>query len=382
MIKKKILKEDTSASIEAAVNKASHGSKITITSKDVKLTDLLDELLERNLETFYTNLELMKDGELPDQNFVNLLVIGVGGTGKTAMIQQWAHSRKLNLVTKATSIMDEADLNGIPVAALGDKSSSRIPTNEFDALDEPDSVLFLDEFNRGRATVRGTLLKLIQQHTIPDPSQRGSIKFLPNLLFTIGAINPADANNNTLELDDPELSRFIIYIQEGADKYEYLEWITKTLKRKEELLRRIENNKDPRMKDAKERLLANQRRLDLITALVKNKEFHFDDNAEIEDAHNKAAGDVAPAMILSFRTLTQALYASDGTVDSFLYYYKQGANREKYEMVKRCLAAYKEKEDKANAALDKYNQDEVDPVFKSEREIKKEKIASLRNKLK
>lgn len=88
MIKKKILKEDTSASIEAAVNKASHGSKITITSKDVKLTDLLDELLERNLETFYTNLELMKDGELPDQNFVNLLVIGVGGTGKTAMIQQ------------------------------------------------------------------------------------------------------------------------------------------------------------------------------------------------------------------------------------------------------------------------------------------------------
>ena len=85
MIKKKVLKEDSAA---AAVNSADHGNRITINSSDVKLTDLLDELLERILETFNINAELIKDGELPDKNFVNLLVVGIGGTGKTSIIEQ------------------------------------------------------------------------------------------------------------------------------------------------------------------------------------------------------------------------------------------------------------------------------------------------------
>lgn len=278
--------------------------------------------------------------------------------------------------------MDEADLNGLPVAALGDKSGSRIPTDEFDSLDEPDSVLFLDEFNRGRQTVRGTLLKLIQGHTLPDPQKQGSIKFLTNLLFTIAAINPADPNYNGEPLDDAELSRFIIYIQEGADKYEYLDWITQTLKKRGELLAKIKN--DPRMKSSDERLRANENRLNLITHLINDSRFRFDDSEDIKDLHSKAEGsaDIVPPMLLSFRTLTQALYASDGTVDSFLYYYKQAANRDKYDLVKLILTPYKEKEDKANQALDKYRQSEVDKVFKSEREVKKGNISRLRNRLK
>lgn len=377
MIKKKLLKEDSAA---AAVNSADHGQSITINSSDVKLTDLLDELLERNLETFNINLELLKDGELPDKNFVNLLVVGIGGTGKTSIIEQWAHSRHLNLVTKAASIMDEAELNGIPVANNEDQSARMLRMNEFDALDEPDSVLFLDEFNRGRATVRGTLLKLIQGHTIPDPSVKGGIKFLPNLLFTIAAINPADPNYNTDQLDDAELSRFIIYLQEGADKYEYLDWITKTLKRRSEILGRIQKQ-DSRMKSSSQALAANQRRLNLITFLINDKRFMFDDSSDIEKAHAAARGDTLPATILSFRTLTQALYASDGTVDSFLYYYRQGANRDKFELVKLILTPYKEKQDKANKALDQYEQETIDPLFKSEAQLKRENIVNLRKGL-
>ena len=379
MIKKVTLKEDAASQ---AVNNADKGARITINSQDVKLFDLLDELLERNLETYNINLELIKDGELPDKNFVNLLIIGVGGTGKTSMLEQWAHSRHINLVTKATSIMDEADLNGIPVAAMGDKSATRLGTSEFDSLDEPDSVLFLDEYNRGRATVRGTLLKLIQGHTIPDPSQPGSIKFLSNLLFTVAAINPADPNYNIADpLDDAELSRFIIYVQGGADKYEYLDWITNTLNKRSEILQKIKSN-DPRMKSSAERLQANENRLNLITYLVKDKRFRFDDDEDINKIHSKATDDTLPQMLLSFRTLTQALYASDGTVDSFLYYYKQAANRDKYDLVKLILNPYKEKEDKANQALDKYKQDEVDKVFKTEGEVKKDRIANLRSRLK
>lgn len=379
MIRKVKLKEDTASQ---AVNKADNGVRITIDSSDVKLFDLLDELLERNLETHNINLELIKDGELPDKNFVNLLIIGVGGTGKTSMLEQWAHSRHINLVTKATSIMDEADLNGIPVAAMGDKSATRLGTSEFDSLDEPDSVLFLDEYNRGRATVRGTLLKLIQGHTIPDPSQPGSIKFINNLLFTVAAINPADPNYNIADpLDDAELSRFIIYVQGGADKYEYLDWITSTLKKRSEILQRVKSN-DPRMKSADERLRANENRLNLITHLINDSRFRFDDSDDIDKLHSNTSDDTLPQMLLSFRTLTQALYASDGTVDSFLYYYKQAANRDKYDLVKLILTPYKEKEDKANQALDKYRQKNVDKVFKSEAEVKADAVHNFRSRLK
>ena len=85
MIRRVRLKEDTASQ---AVSKADNGGRITIDSSDVKLFDLLDELLERNLETYNINLELIKDGELPDKNFVNLLIIGIGGTGKTSMLEQ------------------------------------------------------------------------------------------------------------------------------------------------------------------------------------------------------------------------------------------------------------------------------------------------------
>lgn len=85
MIRKVRLKEDAASQ---AVSQADNGGRITIKSSQVKLFDLLDELLERNLETHNINLELIKDGELPDKNFVNLLIIGVGGTGKTSMLEQ------------------------------------------------------------------------------------------------------------------------------------------------------------------------------------------------------------------------------------------------------------------------------------------------------
>lgn len=277
--------------------------------------------------------------------------------------------------------MEEADLAGIPVAKEGDDAARRIRTSEFDSLDNPDSVLFLDEFNRGRATVRGTLLKLIQEHTVPDPSSPGSVKFYSKLLFTVAAINPADPNYNISDpLDDAELSRFIIFVQEGADKYEYLDWVTNTLKRRKQIEVASKSN-DPRMRSPQERAAATQRRIDLITYLINDNRFRFDDAEDISKSHANRDMDTLPPMLLSFRTLTQALYASDGTVDSFLYFYKNAANRDKYELIREILKKYKEKEDKANQALDKYRQDTVDPVFKSEADTAKGRTDKFRRDL-
>lgn len=82
---KKLLKEATAA---GATQAADRGQRVTINSKDVKLVDLLNELLAVNLDTFEINCALMDQGELPDKNFINLLIIGIGGTGKTSMLEQ------------------------------------------------------------------------------------------------------------------------------------------------------------------------------------------------------------------------------------------------------------------------------------------------------
>ena len=381
---KKILNE-ASASAEQAVDNADAGKPTEVSSRDVQLFKILDELYDKNIETFYYNIERLEQGKLPDKNFVNLLIVGSGGTGKTSMLEQWAASRGVNLVTKLTSIMDEADLNGIPTAKEGDTSVTRLATSEFDSLDEPSSVLFLDEFNRGRSTVRGTLLRLIQGHTIPDPSKKGSQKFLPNLLFTIAAINPADTNYNTDPLDDAEKSRFLVYVQEGSDKYEYLDYITGTLQERINFLTRAKNNKNNKIPNIDEKILANERRKALITFLVKDKRFTFDDASDIERAHEQ---DSDNAMLLTFRTVTQVLYASDGTKDDFLRKYKMGANNQKYEIVREILEKYKEVDDKANQVLDKYKDGiEVDadsnPVggLVSKKQFRANRLSSLRNKL-
>ena len=97
----------------------------------------------------------MKEGELPDKNFVNLLVIGIGGTGKTSIIEQWAHSRGLNLVTKAASIMDEAELNGIPAANNEDQSARMLRMNELSRLMNVWRLRFVSEINNIHIPMNG-----------------------------------------------------------------------------------------------------------------------------------------------------------------------------------------------------------------------------------
>ena len=355
MIKKKLLKEET---ISQAVDKAQAGSTATVTSSEKgELESLLDELLQANLEAFYTG----------DHNFVNLLVVGVGGTGKTSRIRAWAKKHNLNLVTQLASIMDDADLSGVPYAGPQDKAARRLATTEFDTLDKPDSVLFLDEFNRGRASVRGTLLTLIQEHLIPDARLPEKVRFLPNLLFTIAAVNPATTDYNTDPLDDAELSRFVVFKEEGNNKLVYLNYILDTLKkRKQSLLQASNLRSDFNVEGA---IKALDRRADLISHLVKDSRFTFDNDQNITDSHNSGNG-----LILSFRTLTNALLLSNGTKEDFLNKYRMAANDTRFETVNEILANYKDKDDKANDALKKHQTQ--DQVFRSETPQKK-RIASM-----
>ena len=107
------------------------------------------------------------------QGYPNIIFFGEAGTGKTARINAWAEKHGVNLILKQTATLDETDLGGIPGIDYKEGVVKKYTTTELDGLGGEDSVLFLDEFNRGNSYVRGTLLTLIQDHVIADSREKG-----------------------------------------------------------------------------------------------------------------------------------------------------------------------------------------------------------------
>ncbi len=237
--------------------------------------------------------------------------------------------------------MDELDVGGGVVKGDNGKMI-RIPTDEFDELDEvPNSVLFLDELNRASGRVRGTLLTLIQDHKIPDGK---NMKFLHDMVFTVAAINPSAAamGYDVQELDPAELSRFGIY-KVASDPKVALNYFKKAY---------MQEYNDA--EDDEERLEA-LRKIELATKLLTNKNFKFDDADDV--AELAQSGDSA----LNARSLTTLLDKSFGEKKRFIANWSNYCNPRKYNEIKAILADYEdpnlddfeEADDKATQVLKK-----------------------------
>lgn len=283
----------------------------------------LDKALEYNLE----------EHETGGRDFKNVLFVGEAGSGKTSRIRQWARDNGINLVVVRGADLDATDFGG---ALLPDKEghyASKLGSKEFDNLNEPKSVLFLDEYNRARKDVRSSLMELINSHIIYDPSAKGQQRYLDNFLFTVAAINPATANYDTDAMDMAEKSRFSRKDLE-SDKEATLNYLVGRYTHK------INSTEDP---DRKKR---DQGRLELAKALLSSKEFEFDTAADVDKVEENGNG-----VLLSPRTLTLALNDCDGTKADLLRVWNDNANSLKKDMVKNILSNYKDIDDKANDAL-------------------------------
>ena len=277
------------------------------------------------------------------KQFVNVLFEGPAGSGKTSRIVDWAEAHNINLVTVLASVMDETDMGGAIAPDKTGTTVTRLATQEFDELDEvPDSVLFLDEFNRAPHNVRGTLLTLIQDHVIRDDRVPGKRRRLKNFLFTIAAINPYDPRYNTEELDDAEKSRFR-HVSMDYDNILTRDWLIKDLNNS------IANTKDPK------EILEYERKKDLVNKLLSSREFTFDSAEEMransKDGPNKSKG--ANGLITTPRTLTELLLDCDGTKDDFLELWNSYCNAMKKNTVVEILSGYYDREDKATSVFDK-----------------------------
>lgn len=290
-----------------------------------------------------------------------LLFIGEPGSGKTSRIRAWARRHNINLYAVQASTMEEVDLNGPVVMDVDDqgrKHAARLASIEFDKLDRPNSVLFLDEYNRARGTVRGTLLTLINDHRIPDARLGGGSRLFKNMLFTVAAINPDETTGEVEPLGQAERDRFR-NIRIVSDKYHWLRYIQD---RYADLKKAYEQAGD------KVNALKIARKIALVTTLVKNSKFDFDNSSDILKARDNQGWN---KLSLNNRNLTKLLDACDGTKDNFLSLWNDFCNNLRKPAVSRILDNYEDIKDKANDAI---SGDSESSIFRKKNKNAYEKI--------
>lgn len=327
---------------------------ITEDSSKGDIEQILDDALVANKRLQRRNAN---DG------FINVLFVGDAGTGKTSRVREWANKNGINLMTLIASKLDDVDLGGAVIPSdpdeQGRRYAKRLSTSEFDLLNKPNSVLFLDEYNRAKPSVRAPLFELINHHTLDDRNEPDGLKHFPNFLFTIAAINPSDFNYDTDALDPAEISRFKTLDIYGDPKVT-LNWFLKDQDKAYEIAKKdLEENPDD--KEALWDLKAIPGRKELAKKLLTAPyaDLHFDTREETA----KAKQDAANSKFYQPRTLTYALLASNGTKGDFLKNFKYYCNLNKFKDVERVLANYQDVEDKATDALK--NHETQSKVFKS-----------------
>ena len=303
----------------------------------------VDKVLDRSLKIAKRKQRSGDTGDFP-----NILLVSDAGFGKTDMVRQWAKKNGINLVQKNLGTMGPEAFGGIIARDADDpRYATRLGTNEMiKDLEKPNSVLFLDEYNRSKTEVRGAVLTLVQNHMVWDPTQETREKFLPNFLFTVAAINPPNAAyKGAKEMDPAEVSRFYT-VNMQPDPMEHLKY-----------LRSFYNAQIDGAKDEEEKL-EYRRKLALAEAILTNPRFTYDSAIDIEE--NQDNPSYKP---LNYRSFKMALDYSDGTKDDFLDVWNHYCNPKKKRVVEDILGDYVDIDDKANDAL---KDDSESDVFSKE----------------
>lgn len=238
----------------------------------------------------------------------NVLISGLPGSGKTATIYDWAYANGINLVEVNAKNNDlDAYINGYTARDMEDpKWTTQAFSKNLRALDEPNSVLFLDEYNRQvKPSIRGSLYTLINNHKIVGDGPNGMHEF-KNMLFTIAAINPAiRTDKGASPLNDAEKTRFVHKLKKmDSDPNTTVEFLNKYYSKKIKLL-------DPTDEYYREDLEAYLRTLDIGLYVVTHPDFSYDSESALLDL------DLKQMTMLNQRSFVEGLSESDGDVEAF-----------------------------------------------------------------
>lgn len=281
----------------------------------------------------------LKAGGAGGYTDANLLVVGSAGFGKSEIIKQWAQKRGLNLYKVTLSGLQPEFMVGMPGYDPNNPGQTiNLPNTAFlNQLNKPNTVLFLDELNRAHARLRAPLLQLVAHHEIQAGSETVEV---PNLLFTVAAINPvSSAYGGVNSMDAAEYRRFKLF-KVTPNPIEHLRYLDKFYAEDYEDAKRA--NDEEWMKEAQgKRALAN--------LILKDPRFEYTSLAEEEEnIDRQEAGEWRSTNYASFK---DALDDSDGTKDSFIKAFKNKCNPDQVKVIEDILKNYKDIDDKANQAL-------------------------------
>ena len=333
--------------VKKAANAIEAGEVITEEEPFGVIGEALDDALESAREA----------NDFGEVSGVNVLLIGRGGTGKTSIVKKWARARGVNFVEKDAKTLDPSDLGGIIGRKYDDEGNpsntvTKLSNNEFDELDKPNSVLFLDEMNRTDPDVVAAVLKLVLSHKVTDNNIQGGNKVLKGYLFTVAAINPAaEGVYDTAELDPAVLDRF--------DQMAVFPDITQYRKY---LLNKLNKDLAIDTKDYEETgdeqiltdIMQTKGRINLANAILTDPLFEFDDiDDEIKARHTRQEGKykILQTKTTSPRGFAALIEACDGTKDDLLNKWNRYCNFTKKDIIEQILTNYKDIDDKANDAL-------------------------------
>lgn len=312
-----------------------------------RLSDV-EQVLQDSLNTAMDNIE---DGLVEDGNYQNVIIYGLAGFGKTAKVKAFCREHNLNLFECDAKSLDVATVGGIPYPTTDPKTGellqSPVGSRYWDALNEPNTILYLDELNRAAPSIRGSLLTLINDHILPmtieDPKtgKRKNVKRFDNILFTVISVNPADdIFQDAEDLDPAMISRNAAVIEQGPDIRDFLSHLTR-------VYTAIEKN----MYLKPERKVKYMGQFELAKAILGDQSFRFDD---ADDVRNIFYDKSRMGNYLNYRSFYAILRRCDGTKKHFLQVLSySGLSKAKITMFKNILATYNDKVTVGNMLFNK-----------------------------
>jgi len=265
----------------------------------------------------------------------NVLVTGLPGSGKTAIVYAWCASRGLNpfyLDAKDPNL--ETVINGMPLRdiTVQDKNAvAKAYSSTLAPLHKENSVLFLDELNRQvKPHIRASLLTLINEKEVSGNDETGHESFRDTLLFTVACINPAvPTDKGAAPLNDAEKSRFIYNVHYDSTPEAAHDFFKKHY---DKLLKKLDPESPTYMEDAEDYL----KEQDIALYIVDHPDFEFDTREDLEELSDNDAN------MLNQRLLTDAIADHGGDKKELLDWVEHysGMLPRDIEMLKKVLSTY------------------------------------------
>ena len=269
---------------------------------------------------------------------LNLMVIGRAGFGKSEIVEQWCDANGLNLYKVDTPNKDREFFTGIPARDADDpRKATVLKMSTFEKnVTTPNTVVFFDEYNRAKDSIRGLLHNLLTDFAIEDADAPGGLRSIKDtVLFFVLAQNPSGAIYRGAKPVEPSEITRARTIEIHPNAAQHLAYLTK-------YYNSIINN--PNLPS--EEILENKGKLALATKLLSDPDFEYSSEEDEEEYYDEMQrGRWKP---LNYRSLHQALEASDGKKAKLIKVWNQFCAVDKKGMIENILSDYVDIADKAN----------------------------------